>query len=134
MMDSEGRGLDHLMEQNDTELTFLSAYGGVGDAPKSDGAAILAALKRFLIAGGMKAKVEDQTLVFAAGNAIVMESGCLLTFEGQHLPLVESDLTASGFCDGVLSKKRNSVSVCLTAWNQEQRRLVERLVEHHMRG
>ena len=72
MMGSEGRGLDHLMEQNDTELTFLSAYGGVGDAAKSDGAAILAALKRFLIAGGMKAKLEDQTLVFAAGNAIVM--------------------------------------------------------------
>ena len=32
MMGSEGRGLDHLMEQNDTELAFLSAYGGVDDA------------------------------------------------------------------------------------------------------
>ena len=53
-MSTDGRGLDHLMEQNDTELDFLSAYGGVGDAEQADGAALLSALHRFLRAGGMK--------------------------------------------------------------------------------
>ena len=28
-----GRGLDHLIEQNETELGFLSAYGG-GESPE----------------------------------------------------------------------------------------------------
>ena len=46
-MSTDGRGLDHLMEQNDTELDFLSAYGGVDDGQQSDGAALLAALQRF---------------------------------------------------------------------------------------
>ena len=45
-MSTDGRGLDHLMEQNDTELDFLSAYGGVGDAEQADGAALLSALHR----------------------------------------------------------------------------------------
>lgn len=52
-MGEDRRGLDHLMEQNETELGFLSAYGGVDDASSSDGEAILAALKRFLTAGGV---------------------------------------------------------------------------------
>ena len=38
------RDLDHLMEQNDTELSFLSAYGGT--SLEGDGAPLLAALER----------------------------------------------------------------------------------------
>ena len=53
-MSTDGRGLDHLMEQNDTELDFLAAYGGVDDGQKSDGAGLLSALHRFLKAGGLK--------------------------------------------------------------------------------
>ena len=30
-MPDDRRGLDHLMEQNETELGFLAAYGGVDD-------------------------------------------------------------------------------------------------------
>ena len=47
-MPDDRRGLDHLMEQNETELGFLAAYGGVDDQDQSDGDAILAALERFL--------------------------------------------------------------------------------------
>ena len=35
-MGKDTRGLDHLMEQNETELDFLSAYGGVDDGQKGD--------------------------------------------------------------------------------------------------
>ena len=45
------RDLDHLIEQNDTELTFLSAYGGT--TLEGDGAPLMAALKRFLNAGNV---------------------------------------------------------------------------------
>ena len=58
-MSGDGRGLDHLMEQNETELDFLSAYGGLDDGQMGDGAAILAALQRFLRAGGLEAKLKD---------------------------------------------------------------------------
>ena len=33
MSELTGRGLDHLIEQNQTELGFLSAYGG-GETPE----------------------------------------------------------------------------------------------------
>lgn len=54
------RDLDHLMEQNDTELTFLSAYGGT--TLEGDGAPLMAALKRFLNAGNVvvHASKEDE--------------------------------------------------------------------------
>jgi hypothetical protein len=43
---------------------------------------------------------------------------------------VNSDLTEVGFVDGNLSKDKSSVSVVMQNWNYEQRRFVERLVEH----
>ena len=45
-MSTDGRGLDHLMEQNDTELDFLSAYG-VDDGEKGDAGALFVAVHRF---------------------------------------------------------------------------------------
>ena len=56
---TKSRDLDHLIEQNDTELTFLSAYGGIAndsEAPSS----ILSALMRFLKAGGIKIQEKNQ--------------------------------------------------------------------------
>ena len=70
-MGKDGRGLDHLMEQNETELDFLSAYGGVDDGKKGDGHALLSALQRFLRAGGLEADLNDSTLNFAWGSARV---------------------------------------------------------------
>ena len=132
-MTNDGRGLDHLMEQNDTELDFLSAYGGASDTDDVDGEQLLAALHRFLKAGGMACKVEGSSMTFSAGSAVAEEAGCRLTFSGQHLPLVESDLRGSGFLGADLNESRSVVSVVLTAWGLEQRRFVERLVEHHQR-
>ena len=61
-MGKDGRGLDHLMEQNETELDFLSAYGGVDDGKKGDGHALLSALQRFLRAGGLEPDLNESTL------------------------------------------------------------------------
>ena len=130
-MGKDGRGLDHLMEQNETELDFLSAYGGVDDGKKGDGHALLSALQRFLRAGGLEAELNDSILNFAWGSARAEEDGCRLVVSGDHLPLVDSDLMVAGFSDGHLNAERSEVSVLLTAWSMEQRRFIERLVEHH---
>ena len=51
-MSTDGRNLGHLMEQNDTELDFLSAYGGVDDGQQSDECPFGGA-STFLKAGGL---------------------------------------------------------------------------------
>jgi hypothetical protein len=130
-MTDDRRGLDHLMEQNETELGFLSAYGGVDDGANSDGDAVLAALKRFLVAGGVRCEENAEGVHFAFGSASATEDGCSFTVHGDHLPLVRSDLHGSGFLRGELAHDRSSVSVVLTLWTMDQRRFVERLVEHH---
>ena len=45
-----------------------------------------------------------------------------------------NDLTGPKFTEGGLNKARTSVSVLLTAWTADQRRFVERLVEHRLHG
>ena len=125
------RGLDHLMEQNEAELSFLSAYGGV-DSPKGeDGSAILEALLRFMRAGGIECEHKDGKVVFEFGLATAESDGCLIECKGKHLPLVASDLHAPGFHDGIIGTKRDTVSVRITSWNQDHRRFLERLAEHH---
>lgn len=125
------RGLDHLMEQNEAELSFLSAYGGV-DSPKGeDGSAILEALLRFMRAGGIECEHKDGKVVFEFGSATAESDGCLIACKGKHLPLVASDLHAPGFHDGIIGTKRDTVSVRITSWNQDHRRFLERLAEHH---
>lgn len=133
-MGTDGRGLDHLMEQNETELGFLSAYGGVDGPSQSDGPSLLSALHRFLKAGGMPSTLEGGRLSFEAGHAEAEDHGCRFTFKGSHLPLVSSDMKSSGFAEGELSADRSEVKVLLTAWSMDQRRFVERLVEHHVHG
>ena len=133
-MGTDGRGLDHLMEQNEAELGFLSAYGGVDGGSQTDGASLLSALHRFLKAGGMPSTLEGTQLSFEAGHAEAEEHGCRFSFKGSHLPLVASDMKSSGFAEGELSADRSEVNVVFTAWSMDQRRFVERLVEHHVHG
>jgi hypothetical protein len=130
-MPEDRRGLDHLMEQNETELDFLAAYGGVDDQGQTDGDAILAALERFLKAGGLACTSKARRLDFAFGTATATDDGCLFTAHGSFLPLVASDVQGVGFGRAQLSADRSEVEVCLTQWTSEQRRFIERLVEHH---
>lgn len=126
----KSRDLDHLMEQNSTELDFLSAYGG--SSSEGDGEAIFAALQRFLKAGGVQTKLnrKKDTVAFSFGKAKCEPNGCEISFEGANLPLVASDLLQSGFTRGVLDDNRMKGSVVMTEWGLEQRRFIERLVEY----
>lgn len=127
------RDLDHLMEQNSTELDFLSAYGGT--SLQGDGAPLLAALTRFLKAGNIDVKNESPEVIsFAFGTACVMESGCKVTLEGASLPLVPSDVQQAGFAHGALSEARDRCEVVLIEWGFEQRRFIERVSEHFNLG
>ena len=130
MEEKIGRGLDHLIEQNSTELEFLSAYGSGAIESDVDVNSLLDALVRFLKAGQVKTKQSDNEVTFSFGTATMTDKGLLLECNGENLPLVDSDLTQVGFVDGNLSKDKSSVSVVMQDWNYEQRRFVERLVEY----
>lgn len=129
-MSENGRGLDHLMEQNDTELDFLSAYGDAGGSSTANGASILEALTRFLRAGGCTVVEVDGGIDFDWGTAHAEHEGCRVLVRGEHLPLVASDVMAPGFARGAVHSDRREVEVTLTAWGSTQRRFIERLVEH----
>ena len=72
-----GRGLDHLLEQNETNLGFLSAYGG-GESSEE-----LLALIQEAITDEMKIKVNTEGVSF--------------NLKAKNLPLVPSDINRRGF-------------------------------------
>ena len=102
-----GRGLDHLIEQNDTDLGFLSAYGG-GESPEE--------LLRLV-----SQSICDEMKVTA------VENGVELTLKMANLPLVNSDIHRRGFLNGELND--SGVTVTITDFGPQQRRFIERLVE-----
>ena len=72
--DSKSRDFDHLIEQNSTELSFLSAYGGLAsDAADSTG--IFSAIKRFMAAGGVEFSGSKEKLEFEFGYVKIVENG-----------------------------------------------------------
>ena len=102
-----GRGLDHLIEQNATELGFLSAYGG-GESPEE----LLELISKSIVSEIQLSLHED---------------GVIFELIKENLPLVPSDLLRRGFQDGKLTKE--GVTVVITDFGPEQKRFVERLVE-----
>ena len=102
-----GRGLDHLIEQNETDLGFLSAYGG-GESPEE-----------------LLNLIENATIKEMKVEAA--EHGVMFSLSMANLPLVKSDIERRGFLNGKLDKK--GVEVTITDFGPEQRRFIERLVE-----
>ena len=102
-----GRGLDDLMEQNETDLGFLSAYGG-GESPEE-----LLSLIQAAICDAMTVKI--------------VEEGISFILKQKNLPLVPSDIERRGFINGELNTK--GVRVTITDFGPEQRRFIERLNE-----
>ena len=127
--DSKSRDFDHLIEQNSTELTFLSAYGGL-TTEATDSTAIFSAIKRFISAGGVKFSGSSNELILEFGYVKIVDNGVKIYIKGKSLPLVASDLTQAGFVDGKLPVGKGSCTVTLQDWDIEQRRFIERLVEH----
>jgi hypothetical protein len=112
----KSRDLDHLMEQNSTELDFLSAYGG--SSSEGDGAALFSALRRFLKAGNvaMTLNKKETSMNYHFGKASIEDNGCLISFKGKNLPLVTSDLQQVGFVQGKLTKTRTSCKVTMVEY------------------
>ena len=79
-----GRGLDHLIEQNETDLCFISAYGG-GESPEE-----LLRLVSQSICDGIQ--------------VTAVEHGVQFKLEAVNLTLVNSDIHRRGFLNGELSE------------------------------
>ena len=127
--ESKSRDFDHLIEQNTTELTFLSAYGGLA-TEATDSTAIFSAIKRFLSAGGVNFSESNNQLNLEFGYVKIVDNGVKIHIKGKSLPLVASDLTQAGFIDGNLPVRKGSCTVTLQDWDIEQRRFIDRLIEH----
>ena len=102
-----GRSLDDLIEQNEADLGFLSAYGG-GESPEE----ILEHIE----------KISNSQF-----DLKIMADGVMVKLVANHLPLVASDLSRRGFLNGKLDSTKVEVIIC--AWGPDQRRFIERLVE-----
>ena len=123
---SKGRGLDHLIEQNSTELDFLSAYVGPEDV---DSQQIFAGILRFCERLSVDFESKEEELIFAFGSINITDSGVRVEFFGKNLPLVDSDMMQVGMLGGELDDDRSRCSVTLMEWRNVQQRFMERLIE-----
>ena len=123
------RGLDHLMEQNATDLPFLASYGAEMDGASIDVEALFTGVEAFFSSRRVEFEVDEDSITYHATSITKHEEGLLITIEVEHLPLVHSDLDRVGFIEGRLNEDRSSLSVILQMWGSEHRRFLERLVE-----
>jgi len=123
------RGLDHLMEQNATDLPFLASYGAEMDGMDIDVEALFSGVEAFLASRRVDFEINDNSMTYHATRITKHEEGLLINIEHDHLPLVHSDLDRVGFVEGRLNDDRSSLSVILQMWGSEHRRFLERLVE-----
>ena len=123
------RGLDHLMEQNATDLPFLASYGAEMDGMDIDVEALFSGVETFLASRRVDFEINDNRITYHATCITKHEEGLLINIEHDHLPLVHSDLDRVGFVEGRLNDDRSSLSVILQMWGSEHRRFLERLVE-----
>jgi len=123
------RGLDHLMEQNATDLPFLASYGAEMDGMDIDVEALFSGVEAFLSSRRVKFDIDEDSIIYHATRITKHEEGLLINIDHDHLPLVHSDLDRVGFVEGRLNDDRSSLSVILQMWGSEHRRFLERLVE-----
>ncbi len=123
------RGLDHLMEQNATDLPFLASYGAEMDGAAIDVEALFTGVEAFLSSRRIEFTINDDCIAYDATSISKHEEGLLIEIEHDHLPLVHSDLDRVGFFQGTLHGDKSKLSVILQMWGSEHRRFLERLVE-----
>ena len=105
----EKSSLDHLMEQNETDLPFLSSYVGTQTTEE-----ILEWVKK-ASPEGMEVRMN--------------ENGVMVSLQAANLPMVLSDIQGLGFENPFLSEDRHNMSVIITIVGDEQKRLMSRLNE-----
>ena len=128
--DEMARGLDHLMEQNETDLPFLASYGADMDGMGIDVDALFLGVETFLSSRRVKFDSNGDCIKYNSTCITKHEEGLLIEIEHEHLPLVHSDLDRVGFFQGTLHGDKSKLSVILQMWGGEHRRFLERLVEH----
>ena len=128
--DEMARGLDHLMEQNETDLPFLASYGAEMDGVGIDVDALFSGVEAFLSSRRIEFENNDDSITYDSTCISKHEEGLLIEIEHEHLPLVHSDLDRVGFFQGRLHEDKSKLSVILQMWGGEHRRFLERLVEH----
>ncbi len=140
-----GRGLGDLLSEHDTDLPFLGAYGEASgehqeglppSAGSDDGDQLLAAVERQLkstlgVESVTTADARIEVVGFLKATQVEGE-GIVIEVEGNHLPLVPSDLAVPGFIGGSLEDDRSGAKVTMIQWGIESRRLFDRLAEHHL--
>ena len=138
-----GRGLDDLLNQHDTDLPFLSAYGEDerlsldGGLPPSTSSTnfveLMAALQRLIVQQGEKLtkKSETEAEVEEYLTLKLVEEGVSLLVRSNNnmLPLVPTDLQQPGMIKGKISKSNKECEVIIVDWGVPCRRLIERLIE-----
>ena len=62
--DEMARGLDHLMEQNETELPFLASYGAEMDGLGIDVVALFSGVETFLASRGVDFEVDEDYIKY----------------------------------------------------------------------
>ena len=128
--DEMARGLDHLMEQNETDLPFLASYGAEMDGVGIDVDALFSGVEAFLSSRRIEFESNDDCITYNSTRISKHEEGLLIEIEHEYLPLVHSDLDRVGFFQGRLHEDKSKLSVILQMWGGEHRRFLERLVEH----
>ena len=128
--DEMARGLDHLMEQNETDLPFLASYGADMDGMGVDVEALFSGVEAFLSSRRVEFESDDKCITYHSSCISKHEEGLLIEIEHEHLPLVHSDLDRVGFFQGTLHADKSKLSVILQMWGGEHRRFLERLIEH----
>ena len=128
--DETARGLDHLMEQNETELPFLASYGADMDGMGIDVDALFSGVEAFLSSRRVEFEKDEKCITYHSTCISKHDEGLLIEIEHEHLPLVHSDLDRVGFFQGTLHADKSKLSVILQMWGGEHRRFLERLIEH----
>ena len=90
--DEMARGLDHLMEQNETELPFLASYGADMDGMGIDVEALYSGVEAFLSSRRVEFENDGDCIKYHSTCITKHEDGLLIEIEHDHLPLVHSDL------------------------------------------
>ena len=81
------RGLDHLMEQNETDLPFLASYGADMDGMGIDIDALFLGVETFLSSRRVKFDSDDICIKYQSTCITKHEEGLLIEVEHEDLPL-----------------------------------------------
>ena len=138
------KGFDDLFSQNETDLSFLDAYGetnseDISGLPESSQNhknpnelfdAILRLFKSEKISiKSTKKKISLGTFLFVNKKNNQIEIS--IESEKLSLPLVPSDLMAPGFTDSNLSKDSLKCSVIIDSWGIASKNFISRIIEFY---